>query len=228
MRLALLGGTGRIGGHLLAWALESGHEVTALARDPQALAAAGTAAGSGGRGRLSIAAGSGGRGRLNVVAGSATDWESVRAAVTGATAVLSALGPRGAKTPGLLGAAGRNIVKAMDTAGARRLICVSAAGAFISDDPDTGALVKAILPRILATQFEDVRAMEAVVAVSGLDWTMVRATRLVNRPLTGRYRVRPQYPPAGGRKISRADVAHFMGAALAEDSWLQGTPALAY
>jgi hypothetical protein len=57
---------------------------------------------------------------------------------------------------------------------------------------------------------------------------MVRATRLVNRPLTGNYRVRPQYPPPGGRKISRADVAHFIGAALAEDSWLQRTPALAY
>jgi uncharacterized protein YbjT (DUF2867 family) len=48
MRLALLGGTGRTGGHLLTWALESGHEVTALARDPLALAAAG----SGGRGRV--------------------------------------------------------------------------------------------------------------------------------------------------------------------------------
>jgi uncharacterized protein YbjT (DUF2867 family) len=215
MKLALLGGTGRIGGHLLTWALESGHEVTALVRDPQALAAAG-------------AAGTAGRGRLRVVAGSATDWESVQAAVTGAAAVLSALGPRGAKTPGLLGAAGRNIVRAMNNQGARRLICVSAAGAYISGDPDSGALIKAILPRILATQFEDVRAMEAVVAVSGLDWTMVRATRLVNRPLTGRYRVRPQYPPPGGRKISRADVAHFIGATLAEESWLQGTPALAY
>ena len=39
MRIALLGGTGGIGGHLLSWALEAGHEVQALARDPQALAA---------------------------------------------------------------------------------------------------------------------------------------------------------------------------------------------
>jgi uncharacterized protein YbjT (DUF2867 family) len=212
MRLALLGGTGRTGGNVLTWALESGHEVTALARDPQALTTATGTARSG----------------VTVVPGIATDWESVQAAVTGAQAVLSALGPRGARTPGLLGSAGRNIVRAMNTEGVRRLICVSAAGAFIRDDPDSGALIKAILPRILATQFEDVRAMEAVVAVSGLDWTMVRASRLVNGPLTGRYRVRPQYPPAGGRKISRADVAHFIGATLEQESWLKGTPALAY
>ena len=56
----------------------------------------------------------------------------------------------------------------------------------------------------------------------------MRATRLVNTPATGRYRVRPQYAPAGGGKIARADVAHFMAAVLAESSWIGDRPALAY
>jgi uncharacterized protein YbjT (DUF2867 family) len=73
-----------------------------------------------------------------------------------------------------------------------------------------------------------VRVMEQVVADSDLDWTLVRATRLVNSPGTGRYRVRPEYPPPGGMKIARADVAHFMGAALANGDWVRGRPALAY
>ncbi len=55
----------------------------------------------------------------------------------------------------------------------------------------------------------------------------MRASRLVDTPPTGRYRVRPEYTPAGGGKISRADVAHFIAAALAEGSWIR-RPALAY
>ena len=207
MRLALTGGSGRIGSHVLAWALASGHEVTALARSPQS---------------LSATAG------LTVVTGDATDAGAVAEAVAGADAVLSALGPRGAKSASLLAEAGRNLVSAMDKAGCNRLVCVSAAGAFIRADPDTGFLVKAILPRVLASQFADVRAMEAEIRASNLDWTLVRATRLVNTPLTGRYRVRPQYPPRGGGKISRADVAHFMAAVVTDGTWMRESPALAY
>jgi putative NADH-flavin reductase len=207
MRLALLGGTGRIGGLVLARALESGHQVTALARNRDALAAA-----SG----------------LIAVGGDATDAQAVAATVDGADAVLSALGPRGPKAPALLESAARNTVVAMSKTGARRLICVSAAGAFVEDDPNMNALVKFVLPKILATQFADVRAMEQVIRASDLDWTLVRPTRLVNGGVTGKYRAAPDYPPPGGRKISRADVAQFVGAALEENSWLEAAPALAY
>ena len=83
----------------------------------------------------------------------------------------------------------------MDKTGARRLICVSAAGAYIAGDPTTGWLLKAIVPRVFAKQFADVREMENVIRDSGLDWTLVRPTRLVSRPGTGRYRVSPGFPP---------------------------------
>jgi putative NADH-flavin reductase len=207
MRLVLLGGSGRIGGHVLRWALAGGHEVTALVRDPESVA---PAAG------------------LTVVVGAATDVAAVADTVSAADAVLSALGPRGAKTLALLADAGAATVAAMDKAGVTRLICVSAAGAFIQSDPDMGSLVKLVLPRLLAKPFADVRAMESVVSDSDLDWTLVRATRLVNAPQTGRYRVRPDYAPVGGRTIARADVAHFMAAALTDGSWIRARPALAY
>jgi putative NADH-flavin reductase len=207
MRVALLGGTGRIGALLLTQALESGHEVTALARNTDALSPA--------------------RG-LTPIPGDATDAQAIAATVDGADAVVSALGPRGAKAPSLLESAARNTVEAMSKTGARRLICVSAAGAFIDGDPNMSALVKFILPRIFATQFADVRAMEQVVRASDLDWTLVRPTRLVDSAATGKYRTAPDYAPPGGRKISRADVAQFIGAALEQDSWLKAAPALAY
>jgi putative NADH-flavin reductase len=242
MRLAILGGTGRIGGHVLNWALDSGYQVTALARSPEALLQAAlvqderspaardlAALGAGERGvdavvaaALSPAAG------LTVVRGNALDAAAVAEVIAGADAVISALGPRGAKAPGLLAGAAANTVGAMRQAGARRLISVSAAGAFITGDPNMSWLVKQILPRIFAKPFADVRRMEEVVRESGLDWTLVRATRLVNGPGTGQYRVSPDYPPPGGGKISRGDVAHFIAAALTGDGWLRSAPALAY
>jgi putative NADH-flavin reductase len=142
--------------------------------------------------------------------------------------VISALGPRGAKAPDLLSGAASNIVSEMRQTGASRLICVSAAGPFIGADPDMSWLVKQVLPRIFAKPFADVRGMERVIRESGLDWTLVRATRLVNGPGTGQYRVSPDYAPRGGGKIARADVAHFIAAAVTGNSWLRSAPALAY
>jgi putative NADH-flavin reductase len=207
MRLALLGGSGRIGSHVLNWALGAGHDVTALARNPGSLPA---------------------MPGVTVIAGQATDAAAVAEVAVGADAVVSALGPRGARSPALLASAGEGIVAAMDKAGVRRLVCVSAAGAFIEGDPDIGALFKLVLPRILAKQFADVRAMESVVSASDLEWTLVRPTRLVNAPQTGRYRVRPDFAPVGGRTIARSDVAHFIAAALTDDTWVRARPALAY
>jgi putative NADH-flavin reductase len=269
MRLAILGGTGRIGGHVLNWALDAGYPVTALARSPEALLQAalvqegrGQEAGGGeepgpealGALALGLSAQNGGPGvaaargpnapptspslftaaalspsaGLTVVRGDALDETAVAEAIGGADAVISALGPRGAKRPGLLAGAASNIVGAMRQTGARRLICVSAAGAFITGDPNMSWLVKQVLPRVFAKPFADVRRMEDVVRESGLDWTLVRATRLVNSPGTGQYRVSPDYPPPGGGKISRADVAHFIAAALTGNGWQRSAPALAY
>jgi uncharacterized protein YbjT (DUF2867 family) len=207
MQIAILGGTGGIGGHVLDWALEAGHRVHALARSPQALAPAPG---------------------LTVIRGDALDADAVAEAVDGADAVVSALGPRGAKMPGLLAGAAANVVAAMQKTGATRLVGVSAAGAYVTGDPNMSWLIKAILPRVLAKQFADVRQMEDVIRASDLDWTLVRATRLVNGPGTGRYRVSPDYSPPGGGKISRADVAHFIAAVLTEDGWPRAAPALAY
>jgi putative NADH-flavin reductase len=207
LSLAILGATGGIGGHLLTWALDTGHPVHALARSPEALPA---------------------RAGLTVTRGDALDEGAVAEVIAGADAVLSALGPRGAKAPGLLAGAASNIISAMQKTGARRLICVSAAGAYITGDPDMNRLVKLILPRVFAKPFADVRRMEDLIRASDLDWTLVRASRLVNAPGTGQYRVSPDYPPRGGAKIARADVANFIATAVTEDGWLRSAPALAY
>ena len=92
MQIAILGATGGIGGHVLDWALRAGHPVHALARDPQA---------------LPPAAG------LTVTRGDALDETAVAEVIDGADAVVSALGPRGAKAPGLLAGAASHTILAM-------------------------------------------------------------------------------------------------------------------
>jgi uncharacterized protein YbjT (DUF2867 family) len=244
MRITLLGATGGIGGQLLAWALAEGHDVHVLARRPELLARPpellarppgplATAEGTRGQAasRQLPAADTPAVGQLTVTAGNSLDPGAVAEVVAGSDAVLSALGPRGprsTRTPSLLGTSAANLVAGMDRAGVKRLISVSAAGAFITGDPDTGTLIKAIIPRVFAAAFADVREMEAAIRASDLSWTLVRASRLVNRPATGQYRVRADYPPPGGRKISRADVAHFMALTLTQDAWLHAAPSLAY
>jgi putative NADH-flavin reductase len=206
-RLAIFGATGGIGGHLLSWAVDAGYPVHVLARHPEAVPR---------------------RPGVTVTQGDATDPEAVADVVASADAVLSALGPRGAKTQGLLASAASAVTQAMVKHGVGRLVCVSAAGAFIREDPDASPLVKIILPRIFARPFADVREMERVVRASALDWTLVRPTRLVNGPGTGMYRIGDQYPPPGLTRIARADVAQFMIGALTETGYLREAPAICW
>ena len=129
MRITILGATGRIGSHLLTWALESGHQVHVLARNPEALLA----------GRPLSAHGAAARGpaapdALAVTRGDVLDAAAVAEAVAGADAVLSALGPRGARPPACWRGPRRTRSRRCGNRG-RRLICVSAAGAFITGDP---------------------------------------------------------------------------------------------
>jgi putative NADH-flavin reductase len=206
-RLAILGATGGIGSPLLSWAVDAGYPVHVLARRASAVPR---------------------RPGVTVTEGDATDPAAVADAVATADAVLSALGPRGATTPGLLASAASAVTQAMTKSGARRLICVSAAGAFINEDPAANPLVKMILPRIFARPFADVREMERVVRASALDWTLVRPTRLVNAPGTGGSRIRDRYPPPGLTKIARADVAQFMITALTTGGYLHQAPAICW
>ena len=166
---------------------------------------------------------------VTVTEGDATDPAAVADVVASADAVLSALGSRGAKTPGLLAAAASAVTQAMVKHGVQRLICVSAAGAFITEDPAANPLVKTILPRIFARPFADVREMERVVRASTLDWTLVRPTRLVNAPGTGRVPdPRPATRAPGLTKIARADVAQFMIGALTEPGYIRQAPAICW
>ncbi|HEX4251520.1 MAG TPA: NAD(P)H-binding protein [Pseudonocardia sp.] len=217
MRLTIFAATGGIGRQLLAQALAAGHDVTAVVRKPAAMSAPG----------------------VRVVAAdlSAAAPAVLREAVDGADAVLSGLGARSKSDAGVAERGTRAIVAAMQAAGVRRLVVVSAApiGTVASParpnpprhDPGDGAFRRYVAMRIvkaaLRAHYADLARMEDVLRDSGLDWTAVRPPRLTDKPLTGRYRTAYGRNPRGGMFASRADVAHYMLRALDEPASVKQT-----
>ncbi len=192
MRLLIVGATGGTGRALVEQALERGHAVTALVRNPS---------------RLHLT-----HPRLTVVVGDVMAPDSLDAAVRGQDAVLSALGHKRWFYPTrILSAGTQHLVDAMRRHGVRRLIVETALG--VGDTWWQMGLYYTLFVRIfiLPFYFLDKRRQEAVVRRSGLDWTLVRPGALNNGPPRGAFR---QGQRVGHWLwtvgIARADVASFM------------------
>jgi len=203
MKLTIFAASGGIGRHLVGQALAAGHDVTAVARNPASLPAEVRAV------RADLAA---------------AQPAALATAVGGADAVLSALGPRSKADYGIASTGTRAIVGAMEAAGVRRLVVVSAApvGTIASPrrprpprhDPGDGFVMRHLLSPLITVALRDVYVdlalMEDILAGSGLDWTAVRPPRLTNRAGTGAYRTAYGRNLRRGLTVSRADVAHLM------------------
>ncbi|EFG64790.1 NAD(P)-dependent oxidoreductase [Streptomyces sp. SPB074] len=202
MRLTVFGATGGVGGEAVRRALAAGHEVTPVVRDPARLDARGAG--------------------LEVVRSGLEASGELAGAVAGRDAVLSGLGAsnKAQARTGLAERLTRTVLAAMEAAGTRRLVVVSAAP-LAPPSRDTAFLDRAVLGMIdtlLKPVYEDLRAMERLLRESGTDWTPVRPPRLTDGPLTGAYRTAVDANPPKSRTISRANVAHAMLAAAADPS----------
>jgi putative NADH-flavin reductase len=204
MKLTIFAATGGIGGHALEQAIASGHDVTAVVRDPSKLRK---------------------RDVRTVTADlAAPDPGALESAVKGADAVLSGLGARSASEAGIAWQGTRAIVAAMKATGIRRIVVVSAApiGTVPSPgrlnppkhDPGDGFFMRHLFSPLtkaaLSKHYADLAQMEDVLRDSALDWTVVRPPRLTDKPLTGAYRMARGQNLRRGLFISRADVAQFM------------------
>jgi putative NADH-flavin reductase len=206
MRLALFGPTGGTGRLLIEKALLAGHAVTALARNPSAIAP---------------------RPGLTVLGGSVFDPATVNDAVAGHDAVLSALGGRPWRS-GICAPAVRNITAAMVQHRVRRIVAISTIGAG-DTRTDIGWFPRNVIFRfVLRNEVADKEAMEAQLAATGLDWTVVRVGILANGPARGQFRAADDHSILGMGKIARADVADFMLAQLTGTAWLRRKPVIVY
>lgn len=68
--------------------------------------------------------------------------------------------------------------------------------------------------------------MEQIVEESGLQWTIVRPTRLTDGPKTRRYRAGERISTGASPSISHADVADFLLKQLQSTEYIHKTPTL--
>jgi putative NADH-flavin reductase len=189
--IALFGATGKTGRRVLQRALDAGHEVRALVRDPAKLGSA--------------------EPKLTLVTGDVLDPGAVARTVAGADVVLSLFGqvkgsPRTLQTDGT-----KAIVAAMQRHGVRRLVTLSGGGLRAPQDrPKLADKVIRTLLRLLSGHvLADAEGHLAVLQASGLDWTVVRGPMLTEDPGKGGYRVGWVGVDASTR-ISRDDLADFI------------------
>jgi len=187
MRLTVFGATGGTGKLVVEQALAAGHEVTALARDPGKLAQ---------------------HPRLRVVKGSLADAGAIEQAVTGADAVISALGPRSNDPVFEISQGMTKIVAAMKKCGVKRLVMTAGMGvAAPGDQPNLiNKAISGLLALMAKNVAEDMRRAVATARESGLDYTVLRAPRLTDKPGGGP--VKYGYVGKGvGFELARADYA---------------------
>ncbi len=186
MRIAIFGATGGTGIELVGQTLERGHAVTAFVRDPASLARGGDG--------------------LTVVTGDVHDVAAVARCVRGQDAVVCALGSRELKKTMIRVIGTVSIIDGMKQEGVSRLIVVSAMGIGASWN-DLSLVNRLFFATLLRGARADHETQEAAVMASGLDWTIVRPSALVDTPGTGGYGVGERVR-ATTSKIPRADVAN--------------------
>lgn len=199
-RILIIGATGGTGRQLVAQALERGYNVTALVREAS---------------KLELA-----HPQLKIVNGDVLDYASLEAAMAGQEAVLSALGHKRFLFPTwILSEGTRNVLRAMNAHGVRRLVCETSLG--LGDSAGRMGLFYTlfIIPLILQFYFWDKTRQERIIAKSEAEWVIVRPGALTNGSKHGQ-------PRHGGSllatmRISRADVADFMLNQLASDAYLR-------
>ena len=193
MKIAIVGATGRTGHHVLEHALERGHTVVAIARDP---------------GRLAGMPRVGAPDAVRVVKATAQDVAALTDAFRDVDAVVSALGPNKTSGDRVLTTGVTATLAAMEAAGVRRLIVVSASGHLTDGDAlFVRMLVKPILQAALRKSYADMREMERIVQASDTDWTIMRPPMLTDKDARGTYQARRNLNVRSGFTITRTDLA---------------------
>lgn len=191
MKLLIIGASRGIGKVLLEEGLNEGHEVTVLARNPEAITTSHPS--------------------LKVIKGDVLDAASVSEALKDQEVVCSCIGTGITFKPVHLFSNGaKNIVDAVQLNDTGKYIAVTGIGAGDSKGHG-GFLYDSIFkPLLLKTIYEDKDREEQLIRESDVNWLIVRPAGLTNGPRTGRYRTLVDLTGITAKRISRRDVADFI------------------
>ncbi|NAZ37468.1 NAD(P)-dependent oxidoreductase [Rubellimicrobium sp. CFH 75288] len=154
----------------------------------------------------------------------------LRPLVRGVDAVISCLGvPNDPATllnpPPLYVEGTTRIVEAMQAEGVRRIVVISAAFVAVTDRGP--ALFRTAVIPSLTRVLDQMRGMEAMLRVSGLDWTAVRPGWLMKAEASGDPYVGEEPFPPDVIRARTGDVAALLLDCAANDAWLRKAPFIA-
>ncbi|KAL4938261.1 hypothetical protein BDV06DRAFT_231953 [Aspergillus oleicola] len=217
MRVLIIGGTGRCGKLVIDELLSRDHHVIALARKPEALGST--------------------RSGLSVIRGTPTSLDDVRSAFEAKpdVVVVTLSAPRVSDSPfaapisppRLMTDCNSNVIAAMKDFGVRKVVILQAFG--VGDSwPNMHCALRLLMSKSnLSYQYDDHNGVEKAVKDSGLDYVLVRPSRLVERSAED-VKVWPEH----GKGVplmasaSRISVAQFMAGAVEGDDWDNSAPVI--
>lgn len=211
MNILLFGATGGTGNQVLLQALEQGHTVTVIVRNPS---------------KITIQSQ-----RLKIIEGDVLSTNFTTEFV-GQDAVICCLGAPSNKAGTLRSQGTKRIIDAMQKANINRFICQTSLGYDDSIEVlncTSFFFKKIIVPYILKATFKEHSLQEYEIKNSNLNWTIIRPGNLTNGKKTENYKYGFKYSdPTLKVKISRADVADLMLKQLSETIFLKNIIGISY
>jgi putative NADH-flavin reductase len=215
MKILIIGAGGGIGHEAVLLALQEGHHVVAVLRNPEKIPLT--------------------HPNLSIVKGDILQPSTFEQHLREADFNISAIGVSGAnffndKPTTLYSEGNASLVSAMQRVGAKRALFISASAVEISPVLPfyVRFVAKYIIQKILRHMYADLRTMEAIIKATSLDWTIIRPPQLTNGPVTGQYRTSVNAFLKNALKISRADVAHYMIHNAGNESTYKGIVEIGY
>ncbi|MGP5700766.1 NAD(P)-dependent oxidoreductase [Glutamicibacter sp. 287] len=190
MRILVPGATGTVGRHVVSLALERGHEVVAIARNPEKLAVE--------------------HPNLTKMSADILDASVIPALLRGVDAVVNTVGIGTSRTPTRLYSTGtRNLITGMNEHGVQRLVVISSEVAehWAKRGPLKLWIVFPLLQKFLGATYDDMRRMDTVLWESDVQWTTIRAPRIRPAKAKALYRLSREAPLPRGWTITAIDMA---------------------
>ena len=191
-KIIVFGASGGTGKQVVHEALNAGYEVTVIVRNTEDYIF--------------------GHPLLEIIHGDVFEPETYKNAMVGKDAVVSCLGYHKREPTTIYSEGITNIMKAMQEGGVKRLICLSNGAIEIPQNASFRVKfeIKNILQRIFKYSIADMLLMENILNNSGLNWTVIRPSRLLNSLKTGKYRISINKNISKPSSVSRKDLAEFI------------------
>ncbi|CAM4249598.1 NADH-flavin reductase [Bacillus manliponensis] len=206
MKVAIIGGNGKVGRFLMKTAVEAGYKVQMLMRDPNLST------------NLS--------GNVKIIQGDATNIEDIRSVLTGCDAVINTIGPAG-KGVFIFHQVTSHIITVMKELHINRYILVS--GGSLDVEGDRKSFINKLGAKMfrvfLPAMMEDKQKELACVEKSNIEWTLVRLPFVVDDISSNE--IKESLINMPGVKIHNGDIARFLIEQISDNTYIRKCPFIA-